>query len=452
MEVGGFVFSAATLKSLGQIDLQTSDAPPCMDMLVIDGVKLPGSRAWVTELCRLGARATCVALPGLVEMLMTAPQFSSIPRAMISAVSEWLVQIQHAGALPDRTAVQSVDAVPVPLLQTMTLPAASGAPGSLVPGGTAHSTPVTERPLFLPSQALLFGILAEPGQQESRRRGVILVNAGADYHIGASGIYVALARRWARRGYFVLRMDLAGLGDSATRPGLPDNEVFPPAALDDIRTAIDWMRTRHGVTDIALGGVCSGAYHALRGAVSELPVSRVMMVNPETFFWDDGRSIHDMQIAELVREPKIYRGKLISMQAWKKLLSGRVDVLYVAKLLARRMLLALETTFRDSARRLNIRLPHDLGFELEEVGKRGVSLVFVFARGEPGIELLKLQSGRSLRRLGERCRVHIVDGADHVFSSRESKRRLENILSDELFAPVEWAASARDKLKDIPAA
>jgi alpha-beta hydrolase superfamily lysophospholipase len=452
MEVGGFVFSAATLEALGQIDLQTLEASPCTDVLVIDGAKLPGSRAWVAELSRLGARATGVALPGLVEMLMTAPQFSSIPRAMIGAVSEWLVQIQHAGAAPIRMATRAVESTPVPMLRTMTLPAGSVPPGSVPPGGTAHSAPVTERPLFLPSQALLFGILAEPGQQEARRRGVILVNAGADYHIGASGIYVALARRWARRGYFVLRMDLAGLGDSATRPGLPDNEVFPPAALDDIRTAIDWMRTRHGVTDIALGGVCSGAYHALRAAVSELPVNRVMMVNPETFFWEDGRSIHDMQVAALVREPKIYREKLISVRAWKKLLSGHVDVLYVTKLLLRRMLLALEITFRDSARRLNIRLPHDLGFELEEVGKRGVRLVFVFARGEPGIELLKLQSGRALQRLGERCRVHIVDGADHVFSSRESKRRLEDILSDELFAPVDWAASSRDKLKDISAA
>ena len=447
MEVGGFIFSAATLTALGQIDLRTSGAPPCTDVLVIDGIKLPGSRAWVAELCRLGARASCVALPGLVEMLMTAPQFSSIPQAMIGAVSEWLVQIQHTGVPSNQIAATALESKPVPLLTTLTLPA-GGAP----PGGAADSTPVTERPLFLPSQALLFGILTEPGQQESRRRGVILVNAGADYHIGASGIYVALARRWARRGYMVLRMDLAGLGDSATRPGLPDNEVFPPAALDDIRTAIDWMRSRHGVTDVTLGGVCSGAYHALRAAVSELPVNRVMMVNPETFFWDDGKSIHDMQLAELVREPRVFREKLITLRAWKKLLSGRVDILYVAKLLGRRLLLAMESTFRDSARRLNIHLPGDLGLELEKVGSRGVRLVFVFARGEPGIELLRLQSGKSLSRLGERCRVHIVDGADHVFSSQEAKSRLENILSDELFAPVDWAAPSRDKLKDISAA
>jgi hypothetical protein len=57
------------------------------------------------------------------------------------------------------------------------------------------------------------------------------------------------------------------------------------------------------------------------------------------------------------------------------------------------------------------------------------------SRGEPGIELLKLQGGAALKRLGERCRIHIVDDADHVFSKIESRMTLQRILSDELFAP-----------------
>jgi alpha-beta hydrolase superfamily lysophospholipase len=428
IEVGGFVFSAATIEALALVDLKPANAAPCAEILVIDGIRMPGARAWVEELSKNGARATHLALPGLIEMLMTAPQFATIPRAMISAMCDWLVPVRNASPpAPERAAAEDFSAVP--MTQLMKLPAT----------GVAQRGPVTERPLFLPSQALLFGILTEPGQEEMRRRAVILVNAGADYHIGASGIYVALARRWARRGYMVLRMDLAGLGDSGTRPGVKDNDIFPPAALDDIRTAIDWLRSRHGVTDVTLGGVCSGAYHALRGAVCGLAVDRVLMVNPETFFWDDSMSIHDMQLAELVREPKVYRDKLISASAWKKLLLGRVNVGYILTLCFRRVLLALESNFRNSARRLHIRLPHDLGAELEEVGKRGISLVFVFARGEPGIELLKLQGGMSLNRLGERCRMHIIDGADHVFSKLESRKQLADVLSNELFERAGWS-------------
>ena len=438
VEVGGFVFSAATIAALAKVDLALRSSAPCSEMLVIDGIRMQGARVWVDELSKTGARATYLALPGLIEMLMTAPQFATIPQAMISAMCDWLVPLRNASSAARVRAAAIEDVSAVTMTRVMKLP----------PTVAAQRGPVTERPLFLPSQALLFGILSEPCQEEMRRRAVILVNAGADYHIGASGIYVALARRWARRGYMVLRMDLAGLGDSGTRPGVKDNDIFPPAALDDIRTAIDWLRGRHGVTDITLGGVCSGAYHALRGAVCGLAVNRVLMVNPETFFWDHSMSIHDMQLAELVREPKVYREKLISASAWKKLLCGQVNVRYIVKLFFRRLLFAIESNFRNSARRLHIRLPHDLGAELEEVGKRGISLVFVFARGEPGIELLKLQGGMSLNRLGERCRLHIIDGADHVFSKLESRKALADILSDELFAPAGWVPTERQALQE----
>jgi hypothetical protein len=67
-----------------------------------------------------------------------------------------------------------------------------------------------------------------------------------------------------------------------------------------------------------------------------------------------------------------------------------------------------------------------------------VSVVFVFARGEPGIDLLALLGGLSVKRLGERCRVHIIDSADHVFSKSGPRAVLEKILSDELFARTKW--------------
>ena len=83
---------------------------------------------------------------------------------------------------------------------------------------------------------------------------------------------------------------------------------------------------------------------------------------------------------------------------------------------------------------MHIHLPHDLGSELE-IAARGVKVVFVFLGGEPGIELLKMQGGTSLTRLGDCCRMHIIDRADHVFSKLECRLALAQILSDELFAP-----------------
>jgi hypothetical protein len=69
--------------------------------------------------------------------------------------------------------------------------------------------------------------------------------------------------------------------------------------------------------------------------------------------------------------------------------------------------------------------------------------VFVFADGEPGIGLLKLQAGASVRRLGERCRIHVIDNADHVFTQSGPRAVMEKVLSEELFASSDWAVIKR---------
>jgi pimeloyl-ACP methyl ester carboxylesterase len=245
---------------------------------------------------------------------------------------------------------------------------------------------------------------------------------------------VSLARRWARRGYVVLRMDLAGLGDSDTRQGMPDNEVFPPAAVEDVRTAIEFLRERYQVGDLTVAGLCSGAYHALRAAVAAVPLNRILMVNPETFSWKPGTSMDAIHLAEVVRTPGVYRARLLSIAHWSKLLAGRVDVDRIARLYARSIALSLESALRQVRRLLRIPLPDDLGWQFEQIADRGVLTTIVFSRGEPGIELLRMQGGSAIKRLGERFRVHIVDGADHTFSRSSERAVLEKILSDELFA------------------
>ena len=78
---------------------------------------------------------------------------------------------------------------------------------------------------------------------------------------------------------------------------------------------------------------------------------------------------------------------------------------------------------------------------------RGVRVVFVFARGEPGIDLLKLQAGNSVKRLAERCRIHTVNGGDHVFTRSGPRATMEKIVSDELFARSEWLDTPTANLK-----
>jgi pimeloyl-ACP methyl ester carboxylesterase len=238
-----------------------------------------------------------------------------------------------------------------------------------------------------------------------------------------------------------LRMDLSGLGDSDAHAGQPENEVFPIAALDDMRSAIEFLRARLHIEDITLCGFCSGGYHALRAAAAELPTNRILIVNPENFFWKAGADIHALQPVEVVRRTRDQRERILSAAKWKKLFTGQVDILRIVKVYAQRPLLGIESHVREWARFLRIRLPRDLGWELEAITARGAQVVFVFAQGEGGIDLLRMQAGSSLRRVGDRCRIHIIDGADHIFSSLAPRTVLERLLNKELGRSLEQPIS-----------
>ncbi len=426
LEVSGFDLSAATLASLAKIDLH--DVPMRLEWgaLVMDNVTLPAAREWVAAAVQSGIEVNYQCTPGMVEMLMTAPQFAVVPHAMIAATQQWLAMrvngtlgaSEHAKSRPAWRHAGSVQNV-------LTLPVDAG----------SRSLVLTERAVRFGPDLLLFGVVTEPPREERRRRAVILLNPGVDQHIGASRLYVSLARLWSARGYVVLRMDLAGIGDSDTRQGARDDDVFPVAALEDVRLAIAYVKDHYRVGDITLAGLCSGAYHALRAAATGIVVTRILMINPQNYFWKEGMSITDLQVAEVLRNPGVYRQQVVSTAAWKRLFSGEVNLRRIARVYVQRTSLAIVSASRDMARRLQIRLPDDLGRELEEIAARGIGIVFVFARGEPGFDLLKLEAGRSLRRLGDRCRILILPSGDHVFSHRDSRSELLRVLSDELLAP-----------------
>jgi alpha-beta hydrolase superfamily lysophospholipase len=436
MEVSGFALSSATLAALAKVDLAALQ-PSLPQMLVIEGATMSAGGG-MTLAPEMLARTTRVQLPGLVEMLMTPPQFAQVPKEMIAATSEWLLKLaREIPATPDRSAGRPLGGINLTSASTeLSLPGNASNP----------QFTRTEKPVFFGADGLLFGIVTQPHANEIRRRAVVLLNAGADHHIGASRLYVSMARHWAQHGYVVLRMDLGGVGDSGTRPGRTDDDVFPQEAIDDIRAAIEFLRGNYGIRDVTLAGLCSGGYHALRAAVAGLPVNRILLVNPQNYFWKPGETLQGLQLAEVVHNPGVYRERVFSLAAWKRILAGRVNILRIVKIYLQRPLLAAESAVRNISRRLSIRLPNDLGSELEELVARGVRVVFVFARGEPGIELLKLQAGNSVKRLGERCRIHILDSGDHVFTRSGPRAIMEKIVSDELFARPERLEQPTSKL------
>jgi pimeloyl-ACP methyl ester carboxylesterase len=252
------------------------------------------------------------------------------------------------------------------------------------------------------------------------RRAVILLNAGGVYRVGPNRLYVALARRLAARGDLVLRVDLSGIGDSLTRPRAEENVVYSDHAVADVGACVEWAR-RQGATEVAVAGLCSGAYHALKAAVAGQDIDTVVPINPLTYFWKPGMPL-DLAAFKVTSDAQRWGKSVRSASSWRKLLRGDVDVRRVAQVVAERARSIAEHRAREVARRLRVPLRDDLGSELYALGRAGVAIHFVFAAGDPGHSMLFEQGGSAVTRLERagQLAIEIIDGPDHTFTPRWS--------------------------------
>jgi pimeloyl-ACP methyl ester carboxylesterase len=268
-------------------------------------------------------------------------------------------------------------------------------------------------------------------------KAVLLLNSGAVHHIGPNRLHVALARHLAKRGYTVLRMDMAGLGDSTSRPGEPENVVYSRHALEDVRAGIEYLRNRWNVTDVRAVGLCSGAFNAFKAAVAGLPLTGVVLINPLTFSCTEGMSLKYPEhrvAADIMR----YRTNAFRLAPWLKLLRGQVDLTELSLVLLRKTRALALTPLRAVARTLRIPQRNDLPTELNAIVGAGIRLNFVFAENDPGQELLSSLGGPTARRLRNRgaIGVQIVGGADHTFTDRAARAMLVAALDGALSEPV----------------
>jgi len=429
MEVTGFLISTATRNELTQVDLLKLTRPPAPSVLVLDRDDLPGAGRWSQHLQSLGSLTNYYALPGYVEMMLS-PHSATVPAMVLQHTMDWLSRqttLWLSGPPPTHG---SIDAPAC--RHCIELPAA-----------VKDGAPIVETVDFLDSQKILMGVLSTPiadraSSVNASSGAILLLNAGGTHHIGPNRLYVTLARRWASLGHVVLRMDISGIGDSLPRPGEAENTVYTTRANEDILQAIRYLRERAAAVEFRAVGLCSGAYHAFKAAVSGAPLDGVVMINPLTFFWQEGMSL-DMPMPQerVVSEARRYQKSLFSLESWLKLARGGVNVPNVAHVVMLRTLQEIKYRLRNLARLLRRPLPDDLAHELELVAQRRVGLTFVFAAGDPGIELLKIQGGSVAKTLRKRGRIdiHVIDNADHTFTVRRARDRLVAILAAELDAP-----------------
>ncbi len=396
IEVAGFFVASETLEEMSQLDLLALKSPPARRVLLIDRDDLPSNDKLEKHLAGLGGATTRRVLGGIAALL-DEPLRSKVPEAIFAAT------IEHLAAMPKAKSK---------------LEAASRE------DATTSFGVVREEAVRFGPAGRLFGVLSEA--HGARQLGVILLNTGADPHVGPSRLYVPLAREWAAQGLTVLRFDLGGLGESAPPPGAPKGDPYPPHAIQDIRAAAELLRAR-GVTRVVLAGLCSGAYFAFHAALTDLQLAGLVLVNPQ-LYWRAGHSV------EMVRQKPIYqqsffKRSVMSAEGWRRVIRGELKPKHMLTVMRRRLeTLASAQVVRVSARfGLGKASPErDIGRQLMKLVQGTTPLFLVFSEADIGLDYLDLHAARamSLLRSGRRQAFAVVAGANHTFTQLPAQRRL----------------------------
>jgi exosortase A-associated hydrolase 1 len=144
-------------------------------------------------------------------------------------------------------------------------------------------------------------------------RGVLIVPGGPQYRIGSHRQLVTLSRHLASSGLPVLRFDHRGMGDSEGAMRIYED------IEEDLRTAIDtFFRLVPRLNDVVIWGLCGSASAAALYAHADSRVSGLVLANP----WV--RTPYG-QAQTMVKH--YYFPRLLRADLWKRLISGKVDVL-----------------------------------------------------------------------------------------------------------------------------
>lgn len=419
LESAGFVLTRDTVEVLQGVNLRQLTKAPARHVVIVERDDVPSPTEWPQDLARLGSAVQVETWPGY-GAIMTSPQDAVVPQLMIQEIVAVLTRWQSS----PRTVAGGH--------------ASLGAASINIEGTwSGRSTTVSETLARIDTgTSTLFGILTTPsgfdaGDERGGRPSVVMLNSGAVHHIGPNRLWVTLARYWAARGLTTLRLDLSGIGDSAARPGQPENIDYSAEASRDIADALTWLRGQQDVGSCHLLGLCSGAFHALKAAAAGHPMNSALIINPLTYSWADcarlGKELNDYEILE---QSTKYRKQILTLEPWVRLVRGQLDLGTIRGVVTRR----LRDSWAQSLSRLRRVFggpPENvLSAELMAAIQCQIQLRFVFTVGDPGYDLLRRQTGRAFDRLSQQGELSIdfVADANHTFTQLDSRERLIALL------------------------
>ena len=423
-EAHGVRLDRSTRDELERLDVAKLPRLPAPHALVLDQHGSPAGENMAQRLRHIGMQVTNETADGLAEMLRD-PYENAVPHAAFARAVAYSLS-REAGEGRVRVIGSARTALPLRQSASRPDPARSAPEGLVLPTASGQETPV----FFGPNNAL-FGILSTPAHPRDNAPPLLIANTGANPRSGNSRNAVAIARWLAAHGIASLRMDGAGIGDSALDTG-QRGQPYSTQGDHDLAAGIDELARRFNTSVLVLG-MCSGAFHALRAAYHDDRIGGLMLLNLQKFMWDEGESLSVVQRTTF-RTTRFYLRHLPSLHVWQRVLHGEINIAGISRALAMRVLRRIAAA-ADPALALLRRKETRVGFvrrNIRSLRQRRIPILFVLSGNDPGLDEIAEYFGAQGRQFRRQPNVmfRMLDGADHTLSTHWAREALLNYIAD----------------------
>jgi len=184
---------------------------------------------------------------------------------------------------------------------------------------------------FKNGQLELRGILHVPNCTQDKV-GVILLCPGYKHRVGQRRLYVQIARRLRDAGFYVLRYDFHGLGESdgeIRRCLFGDFWDFVQTGgfVSDTRSAVDFFRDVAKMEKLILMGLCGGAITGIIEAAKDSRVDGLVLLNVPVMAQHATRDWFIDRMPPGLADSlfSAYVKRLLSVQSWLRFLTFKTE-------------------------------------------------------------------------------------------------------------------------------
>nr|WP_282449558.1 alpha/beta fold hydrolase [Roseibium sp. CAU 1639] len=402
---GGFVLSSATSEEIKALNLFKMKMPAKVPTLLLERKDHPGDDKLAQHLAASDVPADRMEFEGYVDYV-SDPTLSIAPEATLDRIVEWV-----RGTFPSEEKMAPTAACRIPT-------------GPLSDPGYRE-----DLVRFGPGD-MFFGALTRP-HNGTPDTAVLFLNSGYDHAIGWARMTVGFSRALAADGAAVLRMDLAGIGESRYWPDQPPQVLYSDRQVDDVRAAIDWLQSHMKAERIILAGRCSGAYLTLLAAARDERVNGAFLINPRRLVWDPDEDV-DQAIREPIQTLETYSRKIFDRETVKRVLSGEINPVSAGNKLSRALATKSDRVFAPVLRNFSRhhRLSMTLFNRLDALKERGIPVHLVYSVGDRGLTELDLWFGNDREGLAaySNLTVSSIADADHNLTPLKSRQDVQALL------------------------